>query len=79
VNFADGWAYSKGKMEEIMRSGVLELDVKHTKKEGPIAGLKKEDVDVIMKEFEIPRVHAEKALQKNGGDLEKTLVALVSA
>ena len=32
-----------------------------------------------MKEFEIPRAHAEKALQKNGGDLEKTLIALVNA
>ena len=49
TQFADGWAYSKGKMEEIFRSGVLDLDAKHTKKETPIPGIKKEDVDVIVR------------------------------
>jgi len=78
VNFADGFAYSKQKMEEAFR--FLEK-LTPTK---PLVGgksdsspVKKEDVDLIVHEFEIPRAQAEKVLAENGGDLEKALRTLV--
>ncbi|RDB22257.1 hypothetical protein Hypma_010664 [Hypsizygus marmoreus] len=78
MNFADGFSYSKGKMDEAFRAGgILEKSPTKTPKDPAVTALKREDVDLIVHEFEIPRAHAEKALVENGGDVEKTLVALV--
>jgi len=81
VNYGDGCAYSKYKLEEAFRTGGL-LDKPVTTTTKPPAkgehSLKKEDIDVIVHEFEIPRVQAEKVLLENGADLEKALRALVA-
>ncbi|KZT27312.1 hypothetical protein NEOLEDRAFT_1176743 [Neolentinus lepideus HHB14362 ss-1] len=77
VNYQDGYAYSKGKMEEAFRSGLFEKPAQKSKDTLKVAS-KKEDIDLIMNEFEIPRVQAEKALAENGGDLMKTIKALLS-
>jgi len=83
VNYADGFAYSKYKLEEAFRTGGL-LDKPVTTSTKPLAAgkgdpsLKKEDIDVIVHEFEIPRIQAEKVLVENGADLEKALRALVA-
>ncbi|KAI0273524.1 hypothetical protein BC834DRAFT_966040 [Gloeopeniophorella convolvens] len=74
VNYADGYAYSKGKFEEGLRVIFSEKPAKPAK---PPAA-KKEDVDVIVSELEIPRAQAEKALLDNDGDLAKTLQALIT-
>ncbi|KAJ7578497.1 hypothetical protein C8J56DRAFT_349884 [Mycena floridula] len=78
MNYNDGFAYSKGKMDAALASGVLEKPVKPTKEITAGPPLKKEDIDFIVQEFEISRAQAEKALHENGGDLNKTLKALVT-
>lgn len=77
VNYQDGYAYSKGKMEEAFRSGLFEKPAQKSK-DTPKVACKKEDIDLITNEFEIPRAQAEKALAENGGDLMKTIKALLS-
>ncbi|KAF9053216.1 hypothetical protein BJ165DRAFT_848856 [Panaeolus papilionaceus] len=83
VNYADGLAYSKYKMEEAFRSGGF-LDKPTAKapvkpKDPSIAALKREDVDLIVSEFEIPRAQAEKVLSENGGSVQEALRALIHA
>jgi hypothetical protein len=46
LQFHDGFAYSKGKMEEVFRSGLL--DKQPTKPTKEIALAKREDVDLIV-------------------------------
>jgi len=84
VNYADGFAYSKYKLEEAFRTGGL-LDKPTAPKPQPLSAgkgdaslptVKKEDIDIIVHEFEIPRIQAEKVLVENGADLEKALKAL---
>jgi len=75
ASFADGLSYSKNKLEETFRSGILERPAKPTTKD-PVP--KKEDVDLIVSELEIPRLRAEKALIENEGDVTKALQALVT-
>ncbi|KAI0093763.1 hypothetical protein BDY19DRAFT_989307 [Irpex rosettiformis] len=76
VIFADGMAYSKGKLEEAFGpGGILDKPVKQPRE--TFAG-KRDDVDLIVHELEISRVQAEKALADHNGDVVKTLVALVS-
>jgi len=92
VNYGDGFAYSKYKMEEAFRIGGF-LDkpaakppaaISHSgggssgKGDPSLPPLKKEDVDIIVHEFEIPRIQAEKVLAENGADLEKALRVLVA-
>jgi len=77
MNFGDGFAYSKGKMEEAFRSGGI-LDKPPTKALKDSVSFKREDVDLIVHELEIPRVHAEKALAEHGGDVVKALQALIA-
>jgi NACalpha-BTF3-like transcription factor len=76
VNFSDGFAYSKGKMDEVLRSGLL--DKQPTKPVKEITLAKREDVDLIVHELEISRAQAEKALIENGGDIVQTLRALIT-
>jgi len=82
VNYGDGFAYSKYKLEAAFRTGGI-LDKSPVKPPPLSAGkgdlaVKKEDVDIIVHEFEIPRIQAEKVLVEHGGDLEKALRALVA-
>jgi len=83
MSYADGYAYSKHKMEEAFRPGGF-LDKPPAKspyalsKDPTLHPPKREDVDIIVHEFEIPRVQAEKVLSENGGDLTKALTALVT-
>ncbi|KZP17854.1 hypothetical protein FIBSPDRAFT_956790 [Athelia psychrophila] len=76
VNFADGFSYSKGKLEEVFRSGALERDTTKVVKDLSLA--KRENVDLIVHEFEIPRVQAEKLLIAHGGDVNEALRALIT-
>jgi len=76
VNFHDGFAYSKGKMEEVFRSGLF--DKQPTKATKEIASAKREDVDLIVHELEITRAEAEKVLIEKGGDLHQALRALIT-
>ncbi|KAF5387047.1 hypothetical protein D9615_001531 [Tricholomella constricta] len=79
MNFADGFSYSKGKMEEAFRAGgILEKAPTKAAKDPAVAALKREDIDLVVHEFEISRTQAERALADNGGDLAKTLLALVT-
>ncbi|KIP08732.1 hypothetical protein PHLGIDRAFT_68854 [Phlebiopsis gigantea 11061_1 CR5-6] len=76
VNFNDGLAYSKGKMEQAFHAGgLLEKPYKAAK---DTLTVKREDVDLIVHELEIPRSKAEKALAANNGDVEKALLQLIS-
>ncbi|KAI0256594.1 hypothetical protein BJV78DRAFT_1278277 [Lactifluus subvellereus] len=75
VNYSDGCAYSKSKFEEGLRIIFADKPAKPAKTH---SNIKKEDVDLIVSELEIPRAQAEKALLDNGGDLVKTLKALIT-
>ncbi|KAA1469266.1 hypothetical protein DENSPDRAFT_773194 [Dentipellis sp. KUC8613] len=74
VNYADGFAYSKGKMEEACRT-IFDKPLPKPAKSTPG---KKEDIDLIVSEFDIPRAQAEKVLSENDGSIQKALQALVS-
>ncbi|KII88200.1 hypothetical protein PLICRDRAFT_175828 [Plicaturopsis crispa FD-325 SS-3] len=76
VGFADGFAYSKGKLEEAFRSGLFDRTPVKALKDTP--GVKREDVDLITRELEIPRAIAEKTLAKHSGDLQAALLDLVT-
>ncbi|KAG6885302.1 hypothetical protein C0993_003463 [Termitomyces sp. T159_Od127] len=66
-------------MEEAFRAGgFLDKTPGKATKDPAIAALKRDDVDLIIHEFEIARPQAEKVLAENGGDLTKTLLALVT-
>jgi len=76
AGFADGLSYSKNKMDEILKSGALDkLPLRH-KEHHP--HVKREDVELIVHELEIPKSQAEKALHEAGGDVSKALKALVT-
>jgi len=75
INFADGFAYSKQRMEEVFKSGLFDKPPAKPPKE--VYSVKKDDVELIMKEFEIPKIQAERALHAAGGDLAKALQNLV--
>jgi len=86
VNYADGFAYSKHKMEEAFRAGGF-LDKPPAKsphcaptatKDAALPPPKREDIDLIIHEFEITRGEAERVLSENGGDLTKALTSLVT-
>ncbi|KAF8623339.1 hypothetical protein AX15_006415 [Amanita polypyramis BW_CC] len=80
VNFIDGFAYSKSKLEEAFRAGgILEKPPPKPHKEVLPSFVKKEDVEIIVHEFEIPRHQAEKILVEHEGDIGKALRALVSS
>ncbi|KAF9643419.1 hypothetical protein BDM02DRAFT_3123487 [Thelephora ganbajun] len=74
--FADGHSYSKNKMDEILRSGALDKLPPRQKESHP--HVKREDVELIVHELEIPKSQAEKALNEVGGDVSKALKALVT-
>ena len=41
--------------------------------------IRKEDLELIVQEFELPRSKAEKILRQHSGDIQATLKALVNA
>ena len=51
--FADGLAYSKAKLEEAYRNGLLEKPVKPPK--GPGGTVKKDDVELIVSDSDLTR------------------------
>ncbi|KAJ7073914.1 hypothetical protein C8F01DRAFT_1098674 [Mycena amicta] len=84
VNFGDGFSYSKQVMSEAFRTGglldrpaaaVLHAHPPLTKAQKEC--VKKEDVDVLVSEFEIPKVQAERVLADHKGNLQDALRALV--
>ncbi|KAF8635478.1 hypothetical protein AX17_003868 [Amanita inopinata Kibby_2008] len=78
INFIDGLSYSKGKLEEAFRpGGILEKAPPKPQKELLPVSVKKEDVDIIVNEFEIPRHRAEKVLVEHDGDIGKALRSLL--
>jgi len=76
VNYADGYAYSKSKFDEGLRIVLADKPAKPAKTH---SNVKKEDVDLIVSELEIPRGQAERALSDNNGDLAKTLRVLITS
>jgi NACalpha-BTF3-like transcription factor len=77
VSFADGFSYSKGKLEDAFRSGGI-LEKAPAKPPKETLGGKREDVDIIVNEFEITRPQAEKVLAAHGGDVSAALRALIT-
>lgn len=77
MSFHDGYSYSKAKLEASLRE--LVYDRKPVKPAKEPINAKREDVDIIVNEFEISRQQAEKLLTEHGGDLDKTLRALVNS
>ncbi|EIN07007.1 hypothetical protein PUNSTDRAFT_71615 [Punctularia strigosozonata HHB-11173 SS5] len=76
--FVDGLSYNRLKLETMYGSGGL-LDKPVTKSHKDTANMKKEDVDLIVDELEIPRSHAERELSQNNGDVTKALESLIKA
>ncbi|KAH9917451.1 uncharacterized protein B0H18DRAFT_1034742 [Fomitopsis serialis] len=74
VNFADGHAYSKGKMEEAFRNGFLDKPATKPKES---TTSKREDVDLLVHELEITRSQAEKLLIEKNGDIKLVLQAWI--
>lgn len=76
INFADGWSYSKQRMEDAFRSGLFDKPPAKAAKESH--NCKKEDVEFIVNELEVPRIQAERALAATNGDVTKALQTLIS-
>ncbi|KAF8163666.1 hypothetical protein B0H34DRAFT_332613 [Crassisporium funariophilum] len=99
INYTDGFAYSKHKLEEALRTGgFLDKPAMKPPYHTPISSsssgsvpsavtnggakesvaVKKEDVDLLVHEFEIPRAQAERVLAENGADVSRALTALIT-
>ncbi|EJD02190.1 uncharacterized protein FOMMEDRAFT_109392 [Fomitiporia mediterranea MF3/22] len=78
VNFVDGLSFNKGKMEAAIFGGDLFPSKPPTKAQKDTFIAKKEDVDLIVRELEIPRVQAERAFGESKGDLERALINLIT-
>ncbi|KAJ3570231.1 hypothetical protein NP233_g4549 [Leucocoprinus birnbaumii] len=79
MNFVDGYSYVKARLEDAYRAGgILEKPPAKAPRDPSLASLKREDVDLVVHEFEITRAQAEKALLENGGDLGRTIRALIT-
>ncbi|KAF9450246.1 hypothetical protein P691DRAFT_665707 [Macrolepiota fuliginosa MF-IS2] len=79
MNFVDGFSYVKARVEEAYKpGGILEKAPPKPTRDPALAALKREDIDLIVHEFEITRAQAEKALLENGGNVTKTIRALIT-
>ncbi|KLO19138.1 hypothetical protein SCHPADRAFT_935468 [Schizopora paradoxa] len=76
ATFADGYSYSKGKMEEAFRGELFNKPTAKPAKE--VHNMKKEDVNLIVSELEIPYAEAEKALAEAKGNVTEALLALIT-
>ncbi|KAI0636574.1 hypothetical protein C8Q77DRAFT_1093416 [Trametes polyzona] len=76
AQFLDGQSYSKGKLEEAFRT--LRLDKPYAKppKAQP-SPFKAEDIDLLVREFEITRADAEKTLADADGKVVEAAQRLV--
>ncbi|KZV61698.1 hypothetical protein PENSPDRAFT_592488 [Peniophora sp. CONT] len=77
VNFGDGHAYSKAKLESALTT-VLGDSKSQPKAIKHASQLKKEDIELIVSELEIPRSQAERALANADGDVQLALRTLVT-
>ncbi|KAJ3725131.1 hypothetical protein C8R42DRAFT_718623 [Lentinula raphanica] len=76
MNFNDGYSYTKAKFDAACFAILENGPVKAAKDTKPAP--KKEDVDLIVNEFEISRAQAEKALTENDRDVVKTMHVLIN-
>ncbi|KAK1227804.1 hypothetical protein PQX77_009179 [Marasmius sp. AFHP31] len=74
MNFADGFSYVKARLDEAYLN-VVGQDLPSNQAQKTV--YKKEDIDLLMNEFEISRAQAEKALAANDKDITKTIQALI--
>ncbi|KIK61840.1 hypothetical protein GYMLUDRAFT_42261 [Collybiopsis luxurians FD-317 M1] len=85
MNFSDGYSYSKSKLDAacfaILEHTPSQIKAAAALKDGKdgkdVKPPRKEDIDLIVNEFEIPRSRAEKALLENDKDVVKTMHALI--
>ncbi|KAF5388999.1 hypothetical protein D9757_005120 [Collybiopsis confluens] len=81
VKFSDGYSYSKSKLDAacfaILEHTPNQQKVAMTKDGKDTKPPKKEDIDLIVNEFEIPRPQAEKVLLENDKDVVKAMHALI--
>ncbi|KAJ7193854.1 hypothetical protein GGX14DRAFT_14058 [Mycena pura] len=83
VNYGDGFSYSKQVMQEAFRPGgildkppvVLHATPPLTKAQRDT--IRREDVDLIVSEFEIPKAQAERVLAEHKGNVSDALRELV--
>ncbi|SJK97245.1 uncharacterized protein ARMOST_00496 [Armillaria ostoyae] len=79
MNYVDGFSYSKGKMDEAFRpGGILEKGPVKPVKDSSVTAIKKDDIDIIVNEFELTRAQAEKVLAQHQGDVVAALKALIT-
>ncbi|KDQ10556.1 hypothetical protein BOTBODRAFT_178036 [Botryobasidium botryosum FD-172 SS1] len=76
LNFADGFSYSKNRLDDAVADGIFEKPAAIKDKES--IKPKEADVDLIVSELEISRFKAEKALIASEGDLVGALKSLCS-
>ncbi|KAJ3722792.1 hypothetical protein DFJ43DRAFT_658342 [Lentinula guzmanii] len=76
MNFSDGYSYSKAKLDSACFAILENGPTKVSKDTKPAS--KKEDIDLIVNEFEISRARAERALAENDKDVVKTIHALIN-
>ncbi|KAG7446500.1 uncharacterized protein BT62DRAFT_919778 [Guyanagaster necrorhizus] len=68
-----------GKMDEAFRpGGILEKGPVKPVKDSSAPAIKKDDIDIIVNEFEMTRAQAEKVLVQHQGDVGAALKALIT-
>ncbi|KAJ7481098.1 hypothetical protein B0H11DRAFT_2024183 [Mycena galericulata] len=84
MNYNDGFSYTKAAMAEAFRpGGILERPpaVSHTAAppltKAQREAIKREDVELIVSEFEIPKAQAERVLAEHKGSVVDALRALM--
>jgi hypothetical protein len=90
MQFADGMSYSKTRLDELFKSGYF--DRAASRKKEVVPPQKKEDVEFIvgtrycanftgpttqMREFDLPKLKAEKMLAQHKGDRTETIRFLI--
>ncbi|KAJ7633044.1 hypothetical protein FB45DRAFT_792406 [Roridomyces roridus] len=81
MNYGDGFSYVKGTMQEAYRpGGILErppvLTPAPALTKAELQLIRREDVDIIVNEFEIPKTQAERLLVEHKGNVVDALRAL---
>ncbi|KAJ7080401.1 hypothetical protein B0H15DRAFT_486410 [Mycena belliarum] len=83
VNYSDGFSYVKGAMQEAFRpGGILEKPPTVLHSATPLTKtqrdtIRREDVELIVTEFEIPKAQAERVLFEHKGNVTDALRSLV--
>ncbi|KAJ7436204.1 hypothetical protein FB451DRAFT_1108886 [Mycena latifolia] len=82
MNYSDGFSYVKAAMQEAFRpGGILDKPPAVLHAAQPLTKLqrdtiRREDIDVIVSEFEIPKAQAERVLLDHKGNLKDALRTL---